>query len=1359
VVVSGTNLGDGTDISSVTLCGIAATILSQTADGVTVLSAAGSAGTGNVVVVSASRGATALVNGFTYNAAGIVVSVSPSFGPTAGGTTVTISGSNLGNGTDITSVTLCGTAASILSQTVDAVTVLSGAATAGTGDVVITSTSIGTTTLAGGYSYNTAGAITSVTPDSGPVAGGTTVTITGTNLGDGTDISSVTLCGGPATIISQSTTQVVVTTAGGQQGTGNVTVESISTGVSEALDAFSYFDTPTVVTTPVTVFTATTANVGGDVTDNGNSSVLSRGISWSENPNPTTNNKVIPCGDGTGVFSNQITGFSPGQTYYVRAYAVNAAGTAYGDEITFTTGIVPVISGTVTDGINPIYGASITFSHDGHTLETNIRGEFSYSVPAGTTTTVTPSDANVTNWSPPNITISGLDRDIHIEFESIPDTPAIEGNISFNGTGLENVDIVITNNPATKSLPGGTYYTTVPFGWSGTLTPQLSGFTFHPPLRTYGNVVSNQGDQDFEAFAMGPIISGIIESDDGGGGIPGVKVKFTKGGGQTTTNLYGEYMHVVPFNWSGKVKPQLARTSFSPRSRSYNSVNSNRENQDFTATAKTRPKIKGILKDDNGNPIPGVTVRIEDQGTAKASTDAESSFTTQTNSNGRFVGAGNIPIDGNAEGDTPAWSGQVTFSKALYDFSQSTLEYTDVTGDTLEVETEGRPQTPGISGTITDASGYAVPRARVTFSNRGGTTVTDAHGRYFQALPTAWQGTVTPMKTDTTFSPAGRTYDILTADIEDQDYITALSTASVDSISVTAPAAGSTWDTGAQMAISWTTTGNVGGIAVELLKGGTRLALLIPGTANDGSEPWTVLSNLSPGTDYQVRLISTTDDRVTAESGNFSISDTAARLDVDRDVLKFKSKENITTGSQQFRIVNTGGGTLNWTVTAAASAHWLDVSAASGSGNALVDVGVDAASLSSGTYTETLSVTDTATPASPRTITVTLDVSTGDDTPPFGYVDTPVDGSVVSGTLAVSGWALDDVQVEEIKIYRQDAETGLRSYIGDAFAIEDARPDIEMLYGDYPFNYKAGWGYMMLTHLLPDGGNGTYILAVTATDGNGVESDIGLRTISCDNAGSPLPFGTIDTPVPGETVSGAGYRNNGWVLTPMPNAIPTDGSTIGVYVDGVFIGKPTYNLRRGDTAELFPAYANSSGAGGRFMMDTRQFQNGLHTIHWVAMDNAGNQSSIGSRYFRIDNGSLGKAGLRAAEPESRASGCHGDVNKIPVDRVHPVSMTKGYDPEKKTLYPGENGTISIELHQLQRLVLCPTADTKHVTSPYHRVGEELRPIPAGSTYDHEKNTFHWQPGPGFFGTYRLEFITKDENNRNTRKSILIKINR
>jgi hypothetical protein len=52
---------------------------------------------------------------------------------------------------------------------------------------------------------------------------------------------------------------------------------------------------------------------------------------------------------------------------------------------------------------------------------------------------------------------------------------------------------------------------------------------------------------------------------------------------------------------------------------------------------------------------------------------------------------------------------------------------------------------------------------------------------------------------------------------------------------------------------------------------------------------------------------------------------------------------------------------------------------------------------------------------------------------------------------------------------------------------------------------------------------------------------------------------------------------------------------------------------------LFPGYANSSGAAGYFYLDTRAYKNGVHTIQWVATDDAGNTDGIGSRYFTIQN--------------------------------------------------------------------------------------------------------------------------------------------
>ena len=97
---------------------------------------------------------------------------------------------------------------------------------------------------------------------------------------------------------------------------------------------------PTIITNIVTQITETTAVAGGNVTSDGNASVTERGVVYSTNPNPViTNlyNTIKPCGSGTGSFTCDLTNLQPNTTYYVRAYAVNSVGTAYGEEISFTT--------------------------------------------------------------------------------------------------------------------------------------------------------------------------------------------------------------------------------------------------------------------------------------------------------------------------------------------------------------------------------------------------------------------------------------------------------------------------------------------------------------------------------------------------------------------------------------------------------------------------------------------------------------------------------------------------------------------------------------------------------------------------------------------------------------------------------------------------------------------------------------------------------------------------------------------------------------------------------------------------------------------------------------------------------------
>ena len=94
---------------------------------------------------------------------------------------------------------------------------------------------------------------------------------------------------------------------------------------------------PTVTTNSVTNITPNSATCGGNVTAEGSGAVTARGVCWSTSPNPTTSNSHTSNGTGTGSFTSNLTGLNQGTLYYVRAYATNSEGTAYGDEVSFTT--------------------------------------------------------------------------------------------------------------------------------------------------------------------------------------------------------------------------------------------------------------------------------------------------------------------------------------------------------------------------------------------------------------------------------------------------------------------------------------------------------------------------------------------------------------------------------------------------------------------------------------------------------------------------------------------------------------------------------------------------------------------------------------------------------------------------------------------------------------------------------------------------------------------------------------------------------------------------------------------------------------------------------------------------------------
>jgi uncharacterized protein (TIGR02145 family) len=117
----------------------------------------------------------------------------------------------------------------------------------------------------------------------------------------------------------------------------------------------------TVTTTNVTGITTTSASSGGSISSAGGGTISSKGVCWSTSPTPTIADAKTTNGIGTATFVSSLTLLMSGTKYYVRAYATNEAGTAYGDEISFTSAIeivLPTVTTTAISGVTATTASS-----------------------------------------------------------------------------------------------------------------------------------------------------------------------------------------------------------------------------------------------------------------------------------------------------------------------------------------------------------------------------------------------------------------------------------------------------------------------------------------------------------------------------------------------------------------------------------------------------------------------------------------------------------------------------------------------------------------------------------------------------------------------------------------------------------------------------------------------------------------------------------------------------------------------------------------------------------------------------------------------------------------------------------------
>ncbi len=509
ITITGTNFAAG---AAVTLGGAAATgVTVVTSTTITATTPAHAAGAVTVTVTNADTQSGSRPNGFTYiGPAPTVASVAPPSGSTAGGTAITVTGTNFVAGATVTIGGTAATSVTVLTSTT--ITATTPAHASGAVTVVVTNPDAQSGSLPSGFTYVApAPTVTSVAPTSGPIAGGTAITITGTGFTAG---ATVTLGGTSATTVTVVTgTTLTATTPAHAAGSVTVVVTNADAQSGSLPAGFTYLapaptvtsvapasgpvagGTPITITgtgfaagatitlggaaaTGVTVVTSTTitattpAHAAGVVTvavtnTDAQSGSLPTAFTY-QGPAPTVTGIAPATGPTTGGTSVTITG-----TNFAAGAAVTVGGGA-------ATGVT-VVTGTTITATTPAHavGAATVVVVNADAQSGSLPNGFTYVAAAPTVTSVAPSSGPIAGGTAITITGTGF---------------TAGATVTLGGTAATGVT-VLTSTSITATTPAHaagavSVVVTNPDAQSGS---RPNGFTYLAPAPTVTSVAPSSG--------------------------------------------------------------------------------------------------------------------------------------------------------------------------------------------------------------------------------------------------------------------------------------------------------------------------------------------------------------------------------------------------------------------------------------------------------------------------------------------------------------------------------------------------------------------------------------------------------------------------------------------------------------------------------------------------------------------------------------------------------------------------------------------------------------------------------------------------------------------------------------------------
>jgi IPT/TIG domain len=504
VTITGNSFSGATGVSFGANQSSAFTVNSNTS--ITATSPAGTAGSRVDITVTGPGGTSTTLpaDQFTYGPQ--VTGLSPSTGPAAGGTTVTITGSGLSNAS---SVSFGGAVGSVISNTDTSITTVAPAGT-GTVDVQVTTPNgVSPVSSSDRFTYSSPQpSVSGITPNSGPVTGGTAVTISGNGF---TGATTVSFGGNPGVINSVAGNSIVATSPAGVTGPVDVTVTTPGgTSPTSSLDKFNYGPFISSIA-PATGSTSggTTVTITGTGLSGASSVNFGSGVAAPTSSTATSITVVTPPGAAGAVAVSTTVGGIPsnvkngGFTYTTAAPTVTSISptsgpTAGGTVVTITgngftgatavdfggvaaTGVSVNGAGTSVTATSPAGTAgstvAVTVTTPGGTSASVANGQFTYGATVGH---LSPTSGLITGGTTVTITGTGFTGATAVNFGATPGTNLV----------VNSATSISVKSPAHAVGPVDV---TVVVGGVASPTSPNDVFTFQYPVPVVGSMTPNVG--------------------------------------------------------------------------------------------------------------------------------------------------------------------------------------------------------------------------------------------------------------------------------------------------------------------------------------------------------------------------------------------------------------------------------------------------------------------------------------------------------------------------------------------------------------------------------------------------------------------------------------------------------------------------------------------------------------------------------------------------------------------------------------------------------------------------------------------------------------------------------------------------